>query len=198
MNAAALPIAVRPGHAPGRLAFCVAISLGLHALALVGLDRPRSLGGAETLKTAPLQVGLARPATVIAPPSAASAPRSEAPRAAAPPETRAGTDDTPALPLPGIRYHRSDELTKAPRVIVPPDLDNLRLPGMPAGHVDLVVFIDESGRVTDVVVVDSDLPPALVRYTAKAFRGARFEPGWIGERAVPSQVVIAVGSAAGH
>jgi len=175
-----------PGAAgtTARLALAVAASAGIHALLLAGTG---SLSGGPAPDRFALGAsGASALHAVLRPAAAASRAGRRETGSGAP----AGAAD--AGFLPGRRYFRADELDARPqiRVRVEPRFPALAL--APTGRVVLRLYIDEAGKVDDVVVESADANGAFAEAAREAFAAARFTPGVKDGVAVRSRVRVEV------
>ncbi len=148
-------------------------------------------------------------ATRLAPPSAAAAPLLRDATATgvessavsvdqwsdAPQRTRHATQETPqqvvaaAQAGPDTRVYLARELDRypAPVTALSPDAG---VSGMPAGGIRLWVSIDQTGRVTEVEVLNTEPPAAFAAATRERLLGTRFSPAYKDDRAVKSRVLL--------
>lgn len=101
-------------------------------------------------------------------------------------------EDVRSAPLP--KYFRADEMTRQPELIDSLD-ETLREPLEAGfrGHLMLRLFLNQSGKVDSVRVIESTMPPEVEGLVVKAFYLARYRPGEIQERAVMSEMTVEVG-----
>lgn len=92
-------------------------------------------------------------------------------------------------------YFDAKQLTEIPRPLSEPALAELERIVSRAGVVRMVLFIDESGKVTGIDVQSATLPQEVVLRAAEIFSEVRFSPGRIGPTAVKSRIGITVGAA---
>lgn len=208
--AGGLPAALR---ARQRLALAGFVSLGLHALLLIGWQSApgsRALGEFVAPRDRPvLQVQLlaatrddpsAQPSRSLAPEASPSPPLAPAVR----PDARAVPTLTPApsstrpesntgtTAASGSPMYREDGLDPPPRPLT--DIELTYPPGTEhqEGTVVLRLRIDETGRLDDVSVVRATLPGVFDAAAVAAFRAVRYAPGVYRGKPVKSQLLIAV------
>ena len=92
-------------------------------------------------------------------------------------------------------YFDAKQLTEIPRPLSEPALGELERIVSRAGDVRMVLFIDETGKVTGIDVQSATLPQEVVLRAAEIFSEVRFSPGRIGPVAVKSRIGITVGAA---
>jgi hypothetical protein len=92
-------------------------------------------------------------------------------------------------------YFEAKQLTEIPRPLSEPPLAELERIVSRAGKVRMVLFIDETGKVTGIDVQSATLPQEVVLRAAEIFSEVRFSPGRIGPIAVKSRIGITVGAA---
>jgi TonB family protein len=142
-------------------------------------------------------------ATVPAPATPAPQPRESLPQAARPeppprptpkPEPSgksAAATESVAIPA---TYLDPSKLTEPPRPLEEPPVERLlRMMARP-GVGSLLLYIDESGIVTNVEIGSSTLPPAVNQRAAELFGAVRFSPGRIDGVAVKTRVRITFGT----
>lgn len=95
--------------------------------------------------------------------------------------------------IPGA-YVDARQLTELPKPLAEPPLDMLLSILARPGVARLILFIDQSGRVTSVEVDSTTLPPEATERAVAIFSGVRFSPGLIGNLAVRSRIPITVGA----
>ncbi|TAK44158.1 MAG: hypothetical protein EPO27_13175 [Betaproteobacteria bacterium] len=140
-------------------------------------------------------------------PSLAALP-AELPRQAPPPADRAppepqgtpqseATSDSRKSPgavtIPGS-YVDAKQLTELPRPLTEPRLDMLQSILARPGIARLTLYVDQSGRVADVEVISTTLPPKATERAVTIFSTMLFSPGRIGGLAVRSRVPVTVGA----
>lgn len=93
---------------------------------------------------------------------------------------------------PDTRVYLARELDRypAPVTALSPDAG---ASGMPAGGIRLWVSIDQTGRVTEIEVLDTEPPAAFAAVTRERLLGTRFSPAYKDERAVKSRVLLVLG-----
>lgn len=193
---------------PARLVLAIVLSAAVHTALLLGLGRYHLGVGVSHLpfeSSGVLRVRIANlapdetpapsqalpaqettPAVLSAPTIAGGA--SQLPAPVAPDKTAA-----PALPLQET-YYRTGDLDVKPQIkvrVMPvyPEtavLQNLR------GRVVIRVYINETGTVDDVEVVNANPPGIFDDSAITAFRAARFTPGMKGHKAVKSLMTLEV------
>jgi hypothetical protein len=138
------------------------------------------------------------PATPPAPPELRPAtPPPPAPSTEAKREPQPVPDRAPAKPAsaPAFFFDPS-QLTERPRPLSEPSLELLHPILARAGTAQLVLSIDETGKVTAVDVESATLPPAAAQRAAAIFAELQFSPGRIDGTAVKARVRITVGAEA--
>jgi hypothetical protein len=149
---------------------------------------------------------LPKPAAFVEPP--ADLPPVEAPQEAPAPASATPPETSPAQPsdvrpatreperlvtIPGA-YVDAKQLTELPRPLGEPPMHLLASILARAGKARLLLYIDQSGRVTQIEVETSTLPPEATERAVIVFSGMRFTPGRIAGLAVRSRVPITVGA----
>lgn len=146
-----------------------------------------------------------RPASnepVSAPASADDPGESQGPAAAEP--AQPFDDEAPAaqstrresadlVTIPGA-YVDARQLTELPRLLSEPPLDLLLSVLARPGVVRLMLYIDQSGRVTSVEVDSTTLPQEATERAVAVFSAVRFSPGRIAGLAVRSRIAVVVGA----
>jgi hypothetical protein len=111
------------------------------------------------------------------------------------------SDDTPvkaAHLLGGLQYSLLDYIPREFLNFVPKPLAEIEIPfpatitGEVTVHLQLALFIDENGVVTEVQVDDSQLPAEIENTAVNAFLNARFKPGEINGLVVRSLLRVEV------
>lgn len=187
-----------PGGA--RLLIAAALSLALHAALLILIDRQP--GGAGTWmpprETTPLIVRFVsaltesvRPTSIEIAPAAEPTPVVETPPAPAAAETPAASPAPAAAP--GTAYYfRSSELDRRPfpldRIEVPPPASAPNA----AGAVMIRLRLSERGRVEDASILFGTGIAEFEQAALREFANARFHPGYRGNIAVRSEILIEV------
>ena len=198
-----------------RLALAGFVSLGLHALLLIGWQSTagsRALGEFVAPRDQPvLQVQLLAAATsrddpTVKPSQAVAAAASPAlppvpvvrpdarsvPAPASTPSPTRPENSAAATTASGSPQYREDGLDPPPRPLTdieltyPPGTDHME------GTVVLRLRIDEAGRLDDVSVVRATLPGVFDAAAIAAFRAVRYAPGVYQGKPVKSQLLIAV------
>ena len=143
-----------------------------------------------------------RPEVPETPPATPPAPPELRPATAPPPAPKEAKRDpqpvpdrAPAKPAsaPAIFFDPS-QLTERPRPLSEPSLELLHPILARAGTAQLVLSIDETGKVTAVEVESATLPPAAAERAAAIFAELQFSPGRIDGTAVKARVRITVGA----
>ena len=94
------------------------------------------------------------------------------------PPTQQRAEGAGLLPLPAPAYYTTDQLSKRPQPVAAADLDAEAIrPILASGKIILKLWINEFGRVADVVVETTELPEVFTRTAVAAFKGLRFVPG---------------------
>lgn len=205
----------------GGLPFFLLLSSLIHILAIVfpylGTSRDaRSTGTAgSTMRPASISATL-NPAFTASRPSLAAAPKQPVapptahrkPKALPKPQNEAIPEESPPnptggenlLPIPGIDYYPSKQLTVKPRALSEPVLDpeagannrENKIVFAASGKIILVLWINDNGNVVDVLIEESDLPEIFSQTAVKAFRELKFSPGELDGKAVGSVMRIEV------
>lgn len=174
----------------GRLVLAVAVSCLLHAAILSvtfgennqqvrqfflstgtapQVMSAKLLEAADNRKTIPLH-NLSFASSIGSPQASAEKP---AEKQAMPPVETAGI-----LPLSGPVYYTSDQLTKRPTAVEVPELDTPATKQfIVSGKMILQLWIDERGKVVEVVVEESNLPEVFAETARNTFGHSRFTPG---------------------
>lgn len=174
-------------------------SVAAHLLVMACLERaprPLSLGShlAPTAASRPFEARLTSSTATSLATERKTAPASELTdsrtAAVTPPESTAAQ---PSAELPSDYWPRKllDEGPTPLEPIVVPYPEGLTQP--PQGRVILQLFINASGRVDRVEMMESDAPPEFVALAQETFSGARFHPGFKDNVNVPSRIKIEVG-----
>ena len=194
---------------PTRLILAIVLSAAVHTLLLLGLGRYHLGVGVSQF---PFESsGVLRVRIVNLAPSEAPAPREtpaplvrETPAVLSTPATSGGesaspsasTDKTAAYaPLPlHETYYRTGDLDVRPQIkvrVMPvyPEVAVLQNLG---GSVIIRVFINETGKVDKVEVVQAKPPGIFDDSAITAFRAAEFTPGMKGHKAVKSLMTLEV------
>lgn len=91
------------------------------------------------------------------------------------------------------RFYPVDQLDQKPRLLESAELDTQEAqPVVATGILVLRLWINERGRVVNVEIEHSDLPPLLVRSAVTAFERMRFSPGHLGGQLVGSVLRVEV------
>ncbi len=103
------------------------------------------------------------------------------------------TEGAGLLPIDGVTYYASGELTRRPQplgelALDPPELQ----PYVASGKMVIALWIDSSGGVENAVVEQSDLPGPFAKPAAEAFRRVHFAPGELDGRKVATVMRIEV------
>jgi len=147
-----------------RLALALAASAALHALLASALETPGAPGGPSL---APLAAVLVADAVA---------------QDASPPE---------AKPARAQRYYRRRELDVVPGIMTRTDPEFPDLARV-SGRVIVRLFIDERGRVEQVVVLRAEPAGIFEASARRAFLAARFTPGMKAGAAVKAQLTLQV------
>ncbi len=180
-------------------------SVGLHAAILllpvsgtVGVRNAWTPGAPihARLRALPSEPSLAESPAEFPRPAAPPAERAPPePQGTPQPEARSGSRESPeAVTIPGS-YVDAKQLTESPRPLTEPRFDMLQSILARPGIARLTLYIDQSGRVADVEVISSTLPPKATERAVTIFSAMRFSPGRIGNLAVRSRVPVTVGAA---
>lgn len=93
-------------------------------------------------------------------------------------QPKSHTEGVDILPIPGMAYYTTDQLTKRPQAVVIAELDTeATRPIIVSGRMILRLWLDVRGRVVEVVVEQSELPKVFAETAINAFRHSRFTPG---------------------
>jgi protein TonB len=204
-----------PVGAAGRMAWALALSVALHAGAILGIGgragavpapkapvlsarlvalpaspSPVPRSGSRWLAVPAAGSGAAVFPAVTEPPQAVApgpAPEASPPPAPAPIEL-------PASELPDSTHYGVNELDVYPRLgaRLAPAYPSSALGERLAGKVTLQVLIDERGRVTEASVVDAQPAGVFDEPAREAFLHAAFSPAERGGRAVRSRILVDV------
>jgi TonB family protein len=200
-----------PAGAGGRMVWALALSVVLHASAILGIGG--RAGRAPAPKAAVLTARLVAlpaapspvqhsasprvPVPVVAPGAGASAAAVEPPPPTVAPEVSPPIPapiELPADELPDSTHYAAGELDVYPSLgarlapAYPSSALGERLPG----KVTLQVLIDERGRVTAASVVDAAPAGVFDESAREAFLHAAFSPAQRGGRAVRSRILVHV------
>ena len=163
-----------------------------------GRDAPLSSEGIPihaTLRAAPDEAvnapALARESEA-SPPSPAAGPAQPV-EETAPDAQSDRREPVDVVSIPGA-YVDARQLTELPRPLEEPPLHLLQSIVARAGVARLMLYIDQSGRVTSVEVDSTTLPPEATERAVAVFSGVRFSPGRIGSLAVRSRIPVTVGA----
>lgn len=103
------------------------------------------------------------------------------------------TIGTNLLPIAGMTFYPTDQLSKRPQPVVAVDFDAPELGGIAqAGKIVLRLWIDENGAVADVKLDKTDLPETITAPVVAIFRRSQFLPGERGGKRVGSIMKIEV------
>lgn len=111
------------------------------------------------------------------------------------PAPKSGTPEPAGVVPLAVAYYEASQLTEIPRPLQEPPLELFRRGLSRPGEARLLMYIDESGRVTAVEVESATLSPAAVKRAVAIFGNVRFSPGRIGKVAVKTRVRMTVGAA---
>ena len=117
-------------------------------------------------------------------------PAAQAPRA----EDRSPAPEVSTASLPDPVHYAARELDVYPQPLnrIEPAYPQTALAGEIGGSVTLLVLIDESGRVTDVSVVDSSPEDVFAESALQAQAVTAYSPAQKGGRAVRSRILVKV------
>jgi TonB family protein len=177
-----------------RIAAALAASAALHAVLVAGLQQPfgAQWGGVSWEKlsrvTAPIRAVLVSGDTEPppAPPTQQSAP--------VPPSASPGGAAASKSLLPQPPYFLTRELDVRPGIMtrVEPEYPEAAARRFLSGKVQVRLYIDESGAVERVEVLNAEPPGYFEAATVAAFRASRFSPGMKNGRAVKVQMTLEV------
>jgi outer membrane biosynthesis protein TonB len=152
--------------------------LGRHDVAGLGVSAPPNQMSSRALSATLINAGNAT--ARVLPPTATDAEHPSA-NAADPEAERtkeASTSGMDVLPLPGLAFYTTDQVTRKPQPLVLAELDTAETQLIAAsGKLVLKLWIDDQGRVVDVLIESSDLPEVFSRIAIAAFKNSRFAPG---------------------
>lgn len=107
-----------------------------------------------------------------------------------PPANAIGAD---LLPIRGMPFYPTDQLSKRPQPVEAVDFDSPELGGIAnSGKIVLRLWIDEKGAVADVKLERTDLPEAITGPIIAIFKRSQFLPGERGGQRVGSIMKIEV------
>jgi len=193
LHAVLLGTTIRSSRSPGDAGVVGAVQVRM-------IERPMTVE--EPAATRSLGERLGAVARIDPSPSIEQIPRATAEAVASPPPIGKPADVSPPLPAFGLviggpdndddYFHRS-ALSRAPQTIEPVVIDYPAI-DKDEGHYrsELLLFIDENGRVVRVRVEGAALPPALEAAARSAFMSARFHAGQTDGRAVKSKIRVEV------
>ncbi|VTU34004.1 Gram-negative bacterial tonB protein [Variovorax sp. SRS16] len=169
--------------------------------------QPAPTAAPSVTPIAPQRPAVAEP-VVAATPAARPAPRVEAvpiaetaaPPVATPPPAAGAEAAAPiAIASSAVATADRDDYVPRPLLSVPPVAMTPVLLAAPPGETALAryvgilsLFIDEQGKVQDVIADKPDLPAAFEQAAREAFMAARFAPGQIDGRGVKSRQRVEV------
>lgn len=185
------------------MAACVAASLGLHGLFLsMRIGPPPEVGGAghAPVRTRLIAAEAPRAQVLDRREGAATHGTRGSVSREAPERSASQSEVRPMAPVAGAvaapedaqgDYLPRSRLTVAPRPLAPvviPAVEDPEAIGQQVGTLSL--FIDEQGRVQEVVGDAPLLPPAMAQAARDTFMQARFSPGELHGRAVKSRLRV--------
>jgi|CXWL01.1.fsa_nt_gi TonB family protein len=89
-----------------------------------------------------------------------------------------GASGAGLLPLPGLVFYTTDQLSKRPQPMAMADLEPAEIKGIVAsGKIVIKLWIAASGSVVKVEVESSSLPSMITKTAVEGFKRLRFEPG---------------------
>jgi len=190
-----------------RLLAALALSCLLHALVLIlpslGEREPEfrfaikgTQRGPYVLNATLVLQGAHRFSGIPVPAEGESVPHSSAAGRASAEQLRAedpGASGSGLLPVPGLAFYTTDQLTKRPQPLGRADLDPPELePIVGSGAIVLRLWIDDRGKAARVEVLSSTLPRMFTRATVAGFERLRFTPGERDGRPVGTVLTIEV------
>lgn len=206
--------------AAGRLCLAVALSAALHGFLIYGIALRPTAGDGRGVSVISARIsipepespsrapGRSRPASALHAPGNAARPTQPAPlhqpeNRTEPPATivDAGRVEEvppePALPvadLPDLVHYPAKELDVYPRPVnrITAPYPEIPLHSGIGGSVILLALIDETGRVTDVSVVDATPEGVFEESARRGLQATTFLPAQKGGRAVRSRILVAV------
>ncbi len=97
------------------------------------------------------------------------------------------------LPIEGITYYASSQLTKRPTPLNEVALDDPAIvPVIASGKMVMTLWISAQGEVENAAVEESELPGLFTRPAIEAFKRLRFRPGELNGRSVGTIMKIEV------
>lgn len=103
------------------------------------------------------------------------------------------TEGAGLLPIDGVTYYASGQLTRRPQPLGELALDPPEIrPVVASGKMVIALWIDSRGDVEDAVVEQSDLPGLFAKPATDAFRRVHFAPGELDGRKVATVMRIEV------
>lgn len=186
---------------PFRLLACLALSLMLHAIIMIfDLVRlEKSISPANSGSNIRLEANL-HPAVMVPLDAHENGVRPRPileykDRLLATPERNQDLVTKLGISRVGIEaYFPPRLLTRRPYPLdsIDPSPTHLKFDGL-VGSARIVLLISMEGKVDRAIVIDSSLPEIVVDSAIKAFKAARFSPGYLNERAVRSQFLVELG-----
>lgn len=190
-----------------RLLAALTLSCLLHALVLVlpslGERQPEFRFAIKGMQRGPyvlnatlVHEGVHRFSGVPVPAEGESVPHSSAGGRASAEKQRAedpGASGSGLLPVPGLAYYTTDQLSKRPQPLARAQLDPPELePVVGSGTIVLRLWIDNRGKTARIEVLSSTLPGMFTRATVAGFERLRFTPGERDGRPVGAVLTIEV------
>ena len=196
-----------------RLTVAVVLSATLHTYLIYGLALQPTHGPAEHLSIINARL-LPEPAVVKRPTLAAAATQrrrippaqpqvallpepmeTTVPAAQSPPDGDSGPEtEVSTVTLPDLVHYAARDLDVYPQPLnrIEPVYPQTALAGEIGGSVTLLLLIDESGRVTDVSVVDASPLDEFDKSALRALAAAAYTPAQKNGRAVRSRILVKV------
>ncbi len=190
-----------------RLFFCVVISLILHLLLIFGSVLKLAGSGAAGFDQSNVTVSAVVPLQVsfsIVRPSVEEMTNeqlAEETGSAKADDSAVNSEPSRSEAIAGemgggreLVYYTTDKLTRPPEVL---EIDDLNTPETRSykvsGSLVMNLWIDDQGRVAQVSVFDSALPPIFAEVAVRIFKAARFKPGELNGLPVGTLMKIEVG-----
>ena len=196
-----------------RLSVAVVLSATLHAYLIYGLalqPTPRPTDRLSIINTRLLsEPALQKRPTLVAPatkrnlvpplrpqsPSLAEPTETPVPTLQVPPaENRSPEPEASTVSLPDPVHYAARELDVYPQPLnrIEPTYPQSALTGEIGGSVTLLLLIDESGRVTDVSVVDASPQDVFDESALQALAATTYSPAQKGGRTVRSRILVKI------